>query len=154
MHDVMRDIAREQLRAKRQGGRDDVKRLSYGILQTQSSLESVDESIRFLREMEHLRGRYLKEQVVLKSENLEVKAKLAQEEQHQIVLRNQLATQKEQLNNLMGRNILTEFRVNPMPEATTLENDLEAARTRALQQRAEVREARTQNQAGGVRPLD
>ncbi len=102
----------------------------------------MEESIRFLREMERLRGRYLKEQVVLKSESLEVKAKLAQEEQHQIVLRNQLATQKEQLNNLMGRNILTEFRVNPMPEATALENDLEAARTRALQQRAEVREAR------------
>ena len=142
MHDVMRDIAREQLRAKRQAVVNDVKRLYYGILQTQSSLESVDESIRFLREMERLRGRYLKEQVVLKSESLEVKAKLAQEEQHQIVLRNQLATQKEQLNNLMGRNILTEFRVNPVPEAAALENDLEAARTRALQQRAEVREAR------------
>ena len=31
------------------------------------------------------------------------------------MLRNQLATQKEQLNDLMGRNILTEFRVNPCP---------------------------------------
>ena len=58
------------------------------------------------------------------------------------MLRNQLATQKEQLNNLMGRNILTEFRVNPMPEATALENNLEEARTRALQQRPEVREAK------------
>ncbi len=38
MHDVMRDIAREQLRAKRQSVVSDVKRLYYGILQTQSSL--------------------------------------------------------------------------------------------------------------------
>ncbi len=142
MHDVMRDIAREQLRAKRQTVVSDVKRLYYAILQTQSSLESVEESIRFLRELERLHGRYLKERVVLKSEALEVKAKLAQAEQQQIVLRNQLATQKEKLNDLMGRNILTEFRVNPVPEATALENDLEGARTRALQQRPEVREAK------------
>ena len=50
MHGVMRDIAREQLRAKRQSVASEVKRLYYGILQTQSSLESVEETIRFLRE--------------------------------------------------------------------------------------------------------
>ena len=142
MHDVMRDIAREQLRAKRQSVASEVKRLYYGILQTQSSLESVEETIRFLRELDRLRGRYLKEEAVLKSESLDVKARLAQTEQDQIVLRNQLATQKEQLNDLMGRNILTEFRVNPVPGATAQENDLEDARTRALQQRPEVQEAR------------
>jgi outer membrane protein TolC len=38
MHDVMRDIAREQLRAKRQTVVDDVKRSYFTILQTQSSL--------------------------------------------------------------------------------------------------------------------
>jgi outer membrane protein len=142
MHGVMRDISREQLRAKRQTVADDVKRTYFNILQTQSSLESTEEDIRFLRELNRLVSRYLKEKTVLKSELLEAQARLAQEEQHQIVLRNQLATQKEQLNDLMGRNILTEFRVNPVPEATALENDLEGARTRALQQRPEVREAR------------
>lgn len=142
MHAVMRDIAQEKLRGQRQSTVNDVKRLYYGILQTQSSLESVEETIRFLRELDRLQARYLKEQVVLKSESLEVKAKLAQAEQDQVTLRNQLATQKEQLNDLLGRNILTQFRVNPVPEATALENDLEAARTRALKQRPEVREAR------------
>lgn len=142
MHSVMRDIAREQLRGKRQTVVNDVKRLYFNILQTQSSLESVEENIRFLRELERLRGRYLKEQVVLKSESLEVKARLAQAEQDQIVLRNNLATQKEQLNDLLGRNILTEFRVNPVPEANALENDLDGARTRALEQRPEIREAK------------
>jgi outer membrane protein TolC len=142
MHDVMQDIAREQLRGKRQDVVNDVKQLYYGILQTQSSLESVEESIKYLRELERLRRRYLKEEAVLKSESLEVQTRLAQEEQHQIVLRNQLATQKEQLNDLMGRNILTNFRVNPVPEATAQENDLEGARTRALQQRPEIRESK------------
>jgi outer membrane protein TolC len=142
MHQVMRDIAREQLRARRQKTVNDVKRLYYDILQTQSMLETVEESIRFLREMDRLEGRYLQQQVRLKSESLEVKAKLAQAEQQRITLKNNLATQKEQLNDLLGRNILTEFAVNPVPEATALENDLEGARTRAMKQRPEVREAR------------
>ena len=129
MHGVMRDISREQLRAKRQTVVDDVKRTYFNILQTQSSLESTEEDIKFLRELNRLASRYLKEKTVLKSELLEAQARLAQEEQNQIVLRNQLATQKEQLNDLMGRNILTEFRVNPVPEATALENDLGGART-------------------------
>ncbi len=142
MHNVMRDIAREQLRAKRQTVVDDVKRTYFNILQTQSSLESTEEDIKFLRELNRLANRYLKEKTVLKSEPLEAQARLAQEEQNQIVLRNQLATQKEQLNDLMGRNILTEFRVNPVPEATALENDQGGARNRALQQRPEIREAK------------
>ena len=135
-------ISREQLRAKRQTVVDDVKRTYFNILQTQSSLESTEEDIKFLRELNRLASNYLKENTVLKSELLEAQARLAQEEQHQIVLLNQLATEKEQLNDLIGRNILTEFRVNPVPEATALENDLEGARTRALQQRPEVREER------------
>jgi len=142
MHSVMQDIAQEGLRGKRQTVVNDVKRLYFDILQTQSSLESVEEDIRFLRELDRLTSRYLKEKAMLKSESLEVKARLAQEEQNLIVLRNRLATQKEQLNDLMGRNILMEFRVNPVPEATALENDLGGARTRALQQRPDVREAR------------
>jgi outer membrane protein TolC len=142
MHNVMQDMAQEGLRGKRQTVVNDVKRLYFDILQTQSSLESVEEDIRFLRELDRLISRYLKEKAMLKSESLEVKARLAQEEQNLMVLRNRLATQKEQLNDLMGRNILTEFRVNPVPEATPLENDLEGARTRALQRRPDVRKAR------------
>ncbi|MEW6658481.1 MAG: TolC family protein [Thermodesulfobacteriota bacterium] len=142
MHQVMVEIAQEKLRAQRQKTVNDVKRLYYDILQTQSMLETVEESIRFLREMDRLEKRYLQEKVRLKSESLEVKAKLAQAEQQRVTLKNNLATQKEQLNDLMGRNILTEFAVNPVPEATALENDLEGARTRALKQRPEVREAR------------
>ena len=105
MHAVMLEIAQEKLRGQRQTTVSDVKRLYYGILLTQSQLETVEESIRLFREMDRLQGRYLQEKVVLKSEGLEVKAKLAQAEQEDIKLRNNLATQKEQLNDLLGRNI-------------------------------------------------
>jgi outer membrane protein len=142
MHSVMRDVSREELRARRQAVADDVKRTYFNILQTQSALESTEEDIKFLRELNRLASRYLKEKTVLKSELLEAEARLAQEEQHQTVLQNDLATLKEQLNDLMGRNILTEFRVNPVPEGTALENDLGGARNRALEKRPEVREAK------------
>ena len=142
MHDVMRDIAREQLRAKRQTVVNDVKRTLLRILQTQSSLESVEEHQVFAGTGPVAPAAISRKRRSSNLKVLEVQTRLAQEEQHQIVLRNQLATQKEQLNDLMGRNILTEFRVNPVPEATAPENDLEGARTRALQQRPEVREAK------------
>ena len=54
----------------------------------------------------------------------------------------------------MGRNILTEFRVNPVPEATAQENDLEGARTRAFRPTAGGPGSGVQDPAGGVRPLD
>lgn len=139
---VMRDIAREQLREQRQSTVDKVKKTYYGILQTQSSMEAAGESIKFLRELDRLEGRYWQQQVVLKSEVLEVKAKLAKSEQQELSLRNNLATQKEQMNDLLGRNILTPFRVQAVPLATSWENDLEAARTQALKQRPEIKEAR------------
>ncbi|MFZ5450696.1 MAG: TolC family protein [Thermodesulfobacteriota bacterium] len=142
MRAVMQEIAQEKLRAQRQKTVSDVKRLYYGILLTQSQLETVEESIKFFRELDRLQGRYFQEKVVLQSEPLEVKARLAQAEQERTTLKNNLATQKEQLNDLLGRNILTEFTVNPVPKATALENDLEGARTKALRQRPEIREAR------------
>ena len=76
MHDVMRDIAREQLRAKRQTVVDDVKRTYFNILQTQSSLESTEEDIKFLRELNRLACLNLMEKTVLKSELLEAQARL------------------------------------------------------------------------------
>ena len=104
--------------------------------------------------MNRLASNYLREKTVLKSELLEAQARLAQEEQHEIVLSNQLATEKEQLNYLMGRNLLTEFGSTRCPETTALENDLGGGRNRALQQRPEVREAKLRMRQAEVRPPD
>jgi outer membrane protein TolC len=71
-----------------------------------------------------------------------LKAKLARTEQEALTLRHAWATQKEQLNHVMGRNILTIFSVAAVIEATPWENDLEGARQRALRQRPEVQESR------------
>jgi len=79
-----------------------------------------------------------------------VKTRLAKTETEELTVGNQLITLKEQLNQLMGRDIRTEFKVSAIPESTLFETDLVAARTRALDQRPEIREARLRVQQAEV----
>ena len=53
---------------------------------------------------------YLAQESVLKSDSLEAKAKLAQARYQIVQLRDTLNTQKEQLNELLGRDLDTPFR--------------------------------------------
>ncbi len=140
--DVGKQIAVQQQRLQKQSVVDQVKRCYYSILQTQSSLESVEESIRYYKEMDRVTDQYVLQQVALKSQSLEVKTRLAKAEYDALALSNPLQTQKEQLNSLMGRDLQTEFSVSPVPEATGIETDLAAARKLALEQRPELAEAR------------
>ena len=57
------------------------------------------------RELDRVTGDYVAHQVALKSDSLEVKTRLAKAEYEALNLQNQLATQKEQLNNLLGRDV-------------------------------------------------
>jgi outer membrane protein TolC len=136
------DVAREQLRGQEQSVINNVKRTYYGIVQTESALESVRQALAFYRELDRVTGDYVLQQVALKADGLEVKTRLAKTETEALTVSNQLTTLKEQLNDLMGRNINTEFRVSVVPELSLLDIDLAAARTRALDQRPEIREAR------------
>lgn len=136
------DIAREQLRAQEQAVVNNVKRTYYAILQTQSALQSVREALKFHRELDRVTGDYVAQQVALKADGLDVKTRLAKTETETLTVGNQLATLKEQLNQLMGRDIAADFRVNPVPELAWAELDVAAARTEALEARPEIREAR------------
>jgi outer membrane protein len=136
------DVAREQLRSQEQSVVNSVKRTYYAILQTQSALDSVRQALEFYRELERVTGDYVVQQVALKAEELDVKTRLAKTETEALTAGNQLATLKEQLNQLIGRDIGTDFRVSPVPELTSLELDVVAARSRALEYRPEIREAR------------
>lgn len=140
--ELNRQYTKEQQRAQRQAVVNDVKRVYYGILQAQSALEAVEESIKLYRELDRITAEYVVQQTALKSQNLEVKARLAKAEYDALTLRDPVATQKEQLNSLMGRDIRTGFRVSAVPEPDTHESELEAARRVALEQRPELKEAR------------
>ncbi len=140
--DMERQIAVQQERLQKQSIVDQVKRAYYGILQMQSSLESVEESIRLYKEMDRVTDQYVLQQTALKAQSLDVRTRLAKAEYDALALRNPLQTQKEQLNSLMGRDLQTEFSVSPVPEAVGSESDLAAARSLALTQRPELIQAR------------
>jgi len=136
------ELAREEVRAKRLKITKDVKRAYFGLLQTQSALEASLENVKLYKELERLTGDYLAQQVVLRTENLDVKARLAQADYDTTKLEDQIGVQKQQLNLLLGRDVLTDFSVSAVADVEGFEADLVAARTRALQQRPELREAR------------
>jgi outer membrane protein TolC len=74
-----------------------------------------------------------------------VQTRLAKAEYELMTIDNQLLSQKEQLNHLLGRDVNTEFAVSSGEEtalAVMRETDLLAARERALANRPEIREAK------------
>jgi outer membrane protein TolC len=87
-------------------------------------------------------GDYVAQRVALKAENLEIKTRLAKAEYDALTQVDQLATQKEQLNSLLGRDIRTEVNVSLPLEPAGSEADMDVARSRALEQRPEIKEAR------------
>ena len=58
-----------------------------------------------------------------------------------MVIEDTLADRKEALNRLLGRDLLAEFSVEPVPSTLPEELDLSAARKRALAQRPEIKVA-------------
>jgi outer membrane protein TolC len=139
---LARDTERERLRLVRQSTIDRVKQTYYGILQTQSALESIQQAIASYRELDRVTIDKVMQQVSLRNASLEVKTRLAKAEYEAINISNDLATKKEQLNDLLGRDVRTDFRLNPMRGVSGFPVDLEGARNRALDQRPEIQEAR------------
>jgi outer membrane protein TolC len=136
------DVAREQLRSQEQSVVNNVKRTYYAILQAESALESIQQALESYRELDRVTGDYVAQKVALKADGLEVKTRLAKTEIEALTVSNQLATLKEQLNQMMGRDIGAEFRASAAPDSLSPEMDVAAARALALADRPELKEAR------------
>jgi outer membrane protein TolC len=119
-----------------------VKKAYYAILQTRSALNSVEEALKSYHELDKVTGDNVLHQVSLKADLLVVQTKLARVQYEELELSNQLATQKEQLNSLLGRDVGTMFEVAGVPELVSVETDLVAARKFALERRPELQQAR------------
>src|SRR6266478_2488029 len=140
--ELARDEEQQKLRSEEQSLVNNVKKTYYGILQSESALESVRDEVKSYRELDRVTGEFVLQQVVLKSDHLQVQTRLAKAEYEALDLTNRLSTQKEQLNKLLGRDLLSDFSVGPVAEATIFEYDISASRRRALEQRPELSEAR------------
>jgi outer membrane protein len=140
------DLATQQYRGQRQSIVASVKQAYYSALQTESALEATKSLVKQYEETDRVATDYLRQESVLKSDSLEAKAKLAQSRYQVVQLRDTLQTQKEQLNELLARDLDTPFRTEQVPPITPSEMDLKTARSTALQQRPEVKEAEIDTQ--------
>ncbi|HEX4022890.1 MAG TPA: TolC family protein [Acidobacteriaceae bacterium] len=135
------DMNREKARGQKETTVTDVKQAYYTILQTESSLQADAASIQQYQELLRVADQYLAQEATLKSDVLDVKARLAQERYKVFQLKDTLQTQKEQLNDLLGRDIRTAFHTEQVPAITPEEEDLQTAQQMALNSRPEIKQA-------------
>ena len=146
--------ATQRVREERISIVDDVRQAYYSIVEIQNAIEAIQASIKQYKELDRITAQYVAEQVALKSENLEVKAKLADEEYKLLQYQDKLASAKETLNNLLGRDINTQFHALDVTELSSVEENLPAAQAQALAQNPKVKEAEiTVQQANNARRL-
>ncbi|HWE23451.1 MAG TPA: TolC family protein [Myxococcales bacterium] len=138
-----REIAQEDVRRERQQIAAEVRTTYYQISAREAGIVALRDLVRSVEELDVVTSRYFSEGMVLRSDALEVKARLARERQRLETAESGLAAQREHLNQLLGRDVLDPFRVvtpsELVPAAASL--SLEAARQRAETSRAEVRTA-------------
>jgi outer membrane protein len=80
----------------------------------------------------------LQEKAVLKADSLRIRAEVTKAKYQLMVIEDALADRKEELNRLLGRDLLVDFSVESVPTSQPEELDLQAARKRALAQRPEI----------------
>jgi outer membrane protein TolC len=139
--EASREFERERVRAARLSVVNDVKRAYFGVLQTNSALEAAESNGRLLEELNRIVGNRVMQQVALRADGLEVQTRLAQQEVTMLTLRHSLASAKEQLNLLLGRDVRTDFEVAGVPPPSAAARDLDAARAQAIASRPDVKEA-------------
>lgn len=138
---VSKKLSQEQLRQQKQQITESVKQAYYQLLQSQSALEATDENVKALHEVDRTTQEYVQQKTALPYQGAGVKVQLAQAELQQVTLQDTIQTQKENLNDLMGRDLTIDFRLNPVPDALPEEGSIELARQNALTGRSEIRQA-------------
>src|SRR5262249_9611810 len=109
---------------------------------TESALGAGREGLEFYRELTRVVEEFVNKMAALPGDLLDARARLAGEEYRVLTLTNSVATQKEQLNDLMGREITADFEPARVPKPGPMEQDLEASRALAVERRPEIQEAR------------
>lgn len=135
-------IERERAREKELALVNEVKRLYYTILQTESALAATEEAVALYKELDRSLEVRVTQKVALRSDALDVQFRLAQEEVTRIKRRNALNSQKEQLNQLLGRDVRTPFHTESFAALPLVSIDIDSAHARAIADRPDIRKAR------------
>ncbi len=138
---IGRAIAKEDVRAERQKIAAQVRSAYFDLVATQSAVYAAREAVRTLEEAQRVTASHHLQLTALKVDVLEVDARLARSRYELSVAEDGLATQREHLNQLLGRPLNSEFLVSPTPELDEADLTLDAARNAANDSRPEIREA-------------
>jgi outer membrane protein TolC len=125
---------------------DQVRRAYYSVVEVQSTLDGLQASLPYYEESHRLAEQNLGRETILESDLLNADAQLLKIQNAISDANDKMASVSEKLNDLMGRDIHTQFRVAAISNA---DGDLatpEAMEARALQERPDVKKAKLQVQ--------
>jgi len=131
----------QQLREQRNSIANDVRQAYYSVVEIQNVIDAKQADIKQYEELDRITVKYVSQKVVLESESLDVKAKLAAERLQLLQAQDKLQTAKENLNNLLARDLEMDFRVTEDKQLSPIEQDMKAAEAKALAQNPKVKEA-------------
>jgi len=125
---------------------DQVRRAYYVVVEAQSALESLEASLPYYEESHRLAQENRGKETILQSDLLNADAQLLRIQNSISDAKDRVASASEKLNDLMGQDIHSQFRVAPL---SNVDPDLatpEAMEARALQDRADLKKAKLQAQ--------
>jgi outer membrane protein TolC len=137
---------RQDQEKTRQDVVDQVRRAYYAVVETQSVLDSLQASLPYYEESHRLALENRGKETILESDLLNAGAQLLKTQNAISDATDRVASVSEKLNDLMGRDIHTQFRVAGIDNADTDLATPEAMETRALQDRPDVKKAKLQVQ--------
>jgi outer membrane protein len=140
-------LAVERLHERKQDTSRQLRRGYLQIVQSEAQVASLNASIEYLLELSALVDRKLAEPTALRTDSLDLKARLSQQRYQLLTLRDSLDSQKESMNELLARDLRTKFSVDTQPPPGPEEQDLALARANALDARSEIRQARLRKPA-------
>jgi outer membrane protein len=123
---------------------DQVRRAYYAVVEAQSALDSLQASLPYYQESHRLASENLGKETILESDLLNADAQLLKIQNATSDASDRVASAGEKLNDLMGRDIRTQFRVAAISDADTDLATPEAMEAHALQNRPDVKKAKLQ----------
>jgi outer membrane protein TolC len=125
---------------------DQVRRAYYGVVESQSALDSLQASLPYYQESHRLAIENRGKETILESDLLNADAQLLKIQNAISDAGDRVASASESLNDLMGRDIHMQFRVAPIGDADADFATPEGMEARALQDRPDVKKAKLQVQ--------
>ncbi|MBM3461246.1 MAG: TolC family protein [Armatimonadetes bacterium] len=135
-------LAAEEVRSKRDATITDVKKAYAAILQAEAQLATNVETLKFFRELEKIVVDRYEQKTALLSEVLEVRKHVASSEVEVLQAEAALATDKQNLNLLLARDVHTAYRVREMGEGKLTGKSMAELEQIALQMRPQIRQAK------------